>query len=278
MLTKLDHIVLICPDINAGLSTYETLLGRAPDWTTRKDGIATALFTLENTAIELLAPDGNSLARNRILELLDSSEGKLTSLAFRTDDIAKAHHVLGRRGLSPADIAKSDNTDQLSGKTRRWQRFRCDDAACAGIKTFIIENEHSMPGSEVGDSSVSRLDHLVINTPGPERAIAHYGARLGLRFALDRTIKAFHTRFLFFRIGGLTLEIIHRTDQDHDPAAEDTLWGLTWMVKDLSAAHTRLSKAGLTISEIRKGRKPSTEVFTVKSGTLGIPTLFIAAS
>ena len=117
---------------------------------------------------------------------------------------------------------------------------------------------------------------LVINTPNPERAVANYGARLGLRFALDRTAEQWKTRFLFFRLGGLTLEIINRLGQDQDPNDPDFIWGLTWETDDLEAAHARLTASGHDLSEIRTGRKPGTTVFTVRDRTQDVPTLFIA--
>ena len=129
--------------------------------------------------------------------------------------------------------------------------------------------------SEVSGGAVSALDHIVINTPNPERAAATYGARLGLRFALDRTAEQWQTRFLFFRIGNLTLEVIHRLGDAQDTAGPDRLWGLTWAVEDLDAAHARLGDADRDISEIRDGRKPGSRVFTVRDGTQGVPTLFI---
>ena len=76
--------------------------------------------------------------------------------------------------------------------------------------------------------------------------------------------------------GRLTLEIIHRLGEAHDVGADDNIWGLTWSVQNLDAAHDRLSKAGLNVSDIRKGRKPGSRVFTVRDGTLDVPTLFIS--
>ena len=278
MLTALDHIVLICTDIDIGVSTYSALLGRQPDWRSESPdtGTANALFRLENTALEIVAPHDSPVIAGRFAELLGGKEGRLTSLAFATDDIQDTRRILERRGLMPGDIARGQSRDISSKKSRNWSRFRCDDNACAGIKTFILSGEASVPFRSVPGGDVSSLDHVVITTPNPDRTIAHYGTRLGLRFALDRTIEAFKTRFLFFRIGGLTLEIIHRIDQDHDIGAHDAFWGLTWEVKNLAAAHARLSDAGLEISDIRTGRKPGSQVFTVRNRSLDIPTLFIA--
>ena len=146
----------------------------------------------------------------------------------------------------------------------------------AGIKTFILQLEGGFKTVSTDNSSVHTLDHIVINTPNPERAAATYGARLGLNLRLDRTAPEWKTRFLFFRLGGLTLEIVNRLDQDNDPQSNDRIWGLTWTVRDIDGARARLVEEGLECSEVRKGRKPKTRVFTVKSGTLGVPTLFIA--
>jgi catechol 2,3-dioxygenase-like lactoylglutathione lyase family enzyme len=280
MITKLDHFVLICPDIEAGVAAYETLLGAAPVWRAEDadGGSASALFKVDNTALELMAPLGEGPVGARLLEMLEETGPRLTSLAYEVADAGMAHHAFGRRGLLPSEIGDGASTDLGTGARRRWKRFRCSDDACGGVKTFILQYTDGllpdMDARRVG--AVSSLDHLVINTPNPDRAVALYGARLGLRFALDRTAEEWKTRFLFFRLGGLTLEVIHRLDGAHERDGPDRVWGLTWTVADLEAARARLGEAGLTVSEIRVGRKPGSRVFTVKDGTLGIPTLFIA--
>lgn len=280
MITKLDHFVLICPDIDAGVSAYETLLGAAPVWRAENagEGSATALFRVDNTALELMAPFKSGPVGGRLEEMLAETGPRLTSLAYEVADAGMARHAFGRRGLSPSEIGEGASRDIQSGATRHWTRFRCADDACGGVKTFILQHTGgTLPEMDArGAGAVSSLDHLVINTPNPERAVALYGARLGLRFALDRTAEEWKTRFLFFRLGGLTLEVIYRLDQTHERDGPDHIWGLTWAVADLEAARERLGEAGLTVSEIRVGRKPGSQVFTVKDGTLGIPTLFIA--
>ena len=183
---------------------------------------------------------------------------------------------LGRRGLAPSDITSGKSTDLDSGAVRTWRRFRLPDEQMANIKSFVLELGSSiLEWTEASTGAVTSLDHIVINTPNPDRAVATYGARLGLRFALDRTAEQWKTRFMFFRIGDLTLEVIHRLGDEHDAAGPDKLWGMTWAVEDLDAAHARLSQAGRDISDIRTGRKPGSRVFTIRDGTLGVPTLFI---
>ncbi len=277
MLTSLDHIVLVCADIDRGVSDYGVLLGHGPVWRAQSGGVRSALFRLSNTNLEIIAPEQGGPAEARMNEILEGRSGVLTSLAFAADDIDAAHHTLTRRGLSPSEVTDGESVDSLTNARRTWQRFRCADAACAGVKTFILQPQTgALPSPDRGPASAAALDHVVIHTPNPERNMAQYGARLGLRLALDRTAEAFKARFLFYRIGGVTLEAIQRLGVAADPSGPDEIWGITWKTPDIHAAHARLIAAGLNVSEIRTGRKPGTQVFTVKDGMLGIPTLFLS--
>lgn len=275
MITSLDHFVLVCPEIETATAEYKVLLGEDPVWRAETADTASTVFAVGNTAIELLAPNGDGETATKLREM--TKEGaRLTSLVYRSDDLAQDHHEMKRRGLSPDGINESESANDDSGATRTWQRFRVPDQIMAGIKTFVLQTDAPLVAPHPSPGSVSALDHLVINTPNPERAVANYGARLGLQFALDRTAEQWKTRFLFFRLGGLTLEVINRLGEAQDPEAPDHIWGLTWETDDLAAAHKRLEDAGLDVSEIRKGRKPGSEVFTIRNGTQGVPTLFIA--
>lgn len=277
MITALDHFVLVCPDIEAAVADYTALLGAAPEWRAEGDGSATAVFVTGNTALELLAPSGDGATAEKLRDLTRDG-ARLTTLVYRSDDLQADHHAMSRRGLAGSDISDGHSQHSGTGATRRWQRFRIPDERMAGIKTFVLAPDTPLSPPSAAPGAVTALDHLVINTPNPERAVANYGARLGLRFALDRTAEQWKTRFLFFRLGGLTLEIIHRLGETQDPAADDSIWGLTWETDNLATAHDRLSAAGVEVSELRTGRKPGTEVFTVRTHAQGIPTLFIAHS
>jgi len=253
MLSRLDHFVLLTRDFQSAVQDYQILLGFKPDEFANRHGYQTALFRTGNIGLEIMAPQSEA-ALSRTDEILSKSPSKLTSLAFGAADLAEAHRILGRRGGEPSEISSS---------------FRLSDKICAGVKTFIVSENPPPSGKNIC------LDHLVINTPNPDRAIAHYGARLGIRFALDRTNNDWGARFLFFKLDDIVLEVIHPAGQDHNLFAPDELWGLTWKVDNLAAHHERLSDQGIAISEIRTGRKPGTQVFTVKSHNDDIPTLFL---
>lgn len=274
MITGLDHAVLLVRDIEAGTKGYQTLLGRTPSWRAESDGAATAIFTLGNVSLELMAPAGTGEAGDRVRAALDKEGEGIASLAFAVDDIAQAHHRLTRLGLAPDDISSGESSDLASGRRLSWKRTRAT-ASTHGIRMFFIQRDEALPRShDAASAPVDALDHLVISTPDPERAAALYSARLGLDLKLDRTIDALGTRFLFLRRGGLVFEIIHRV-KDGRSDRPDKVFGLSWRTADLEAARARLIAAGVEVSELREGRKPGTRVFTPRTGTFGVPTIVI---
>lgn len=278
MISGVDHIVLLAPDIDAGAAVYSALLGRKPDWRAKTDdGVATALFQLGNSALELVAPSGDGASADRLRARITEEGPGLKSLAFRSTDLAGDHRAFTRLALSPTPIEDGESEDMARELRRTWRRFRTPPEAGAGVRWFFLEPlEGVLEPAEVPLGHVHALDHLVINTPNPDRAMALYGAKLGLRLALDRTAPEWGVRLIFFRTGGLTVEIAHRLGQAEDASGPDSFWGLTWRVGDIEAAHDRLAKSGFNISEVRPGRRPGTRVFTVRDGTMGVPTLFIS--
>lgn len=278
MITGLDHLVLLCPEIASGVAVYERLLGRKADWRAEVEGGgASALFRLGNTSLELLAPAGEGPLGQRLAELIEAKGPGLTTLAFGSDGLVADRETFVRRGLEPGDITSGHSRHAETGAERRWQSLRLPDEKAGGIKVFVVEpGEGALALAPAAADAVHGLDHAVVNTAAPDRALAFYGAKLGLRLAMDRTNPDWGVRLIFFRTGGLTIEIARRLSEPEDTGRPDTFWGLTWAVKDIEAAHTRLSASGFDISEIRKGRKPGSRVFTIRNGTMNVPTLFIA--
>jgi catechol 2,3-dioxygenase-like lactoylglutathione lyase family enzyme len=147
------------------------------------------------------------------------------------------------------------------------------DPGVHGLEVIVVSEVPSEP-LPVGPDRVTAIDHVVVHTADPERAIAHWRDRLGLRLALDRTFPERKLRLLFFRSGGLTLEYAHTLDESA-ARASDAVYGVSYRVHDLAAARARLVAAGLDVGEIRAGMKPGSTVATVRSGTAGVPTLLI---
>ncbi|MDP3738148.1 MAG: VOC family protein [Hyphomonadaceae bacterium] len=279
MITGLDHALIVCPSIDDGEAVYSALLGREPDWRSNDPGgSATIIFQLENTALEIMSPTGGGPLARRLHSMIDQDGPGLKSLIFATNDINEARAMMDRRALKPEEIVAGESVNQLGGKARYWSRVRLDDAATHGVRIFVLQRRQPdplivKPGKP--DAVVS-LDHVVINTANPERAVAFYGGRLGLRLALDRANPDWDMRLMFFRTGALTIELAHKISGGvgNQP---DKLWGLSWRVPDVDAAHARLEKANIAVTSVRAGRRPGTRVFSVRDGTLNTPTLILSA-
>ncbi len=275
MITSLDHIVLVTPDIEAGVHAYQTLLGVRPAWRTRGDGAASAMFTLANTSLELMAPDGDGAGAERVRAALKKDGEGLASLAVRVDDISRDHRRFDRVGLQPEAIADGQSVNALDGAALRWQRTRTATAATNGVRLFALQLDGERPRSQAsGAAPVTSLDHVVIATAQPDRAMALYGAKLGLEMIRDLSRPDWNARLMFFRCGDLIFEVMQRLDRAASDQP-DRLWGLSWRVADADAARARLAASGVDVSQVRDGRLTGTRVFTARNGTCGVPTLLI---
>jgi catechol 2,3-dioxygenase-like lactoylglutathione lyase family enzyme len=277
MITGLDHVVVLTADIDAAATAYQTLFARSPSWRNSGDGAARVLFTLDNTSLELMAPQGDGASADRIRAVLQAQGEGLVSLCFRTHDIEKMYRRLDRLTLRPEPVAEVESHDDISCATLSWRRTRAATEATRGIRMFFLEREKERPlAVRTTPASISSMDHVVISTADPERATALYGARLGLDMALDRSHPEWG-RLMFFRCGDLVVEIAHRPGKMAEDAP-DQLRGLCWRVADIEATHARLKADGIDVSDVRTGRKPGTRVMTVRNGTSGVPTLLVQPS
>ncbi len=127
-------------------------------------------------------------------------------------------------------------------------------------------------------AAFAALDHVVVQTRDAEATRAFYGDKLGLRLALDRTFEKRGVRLMFFRVGGVTVEVASRLEQTTDAAARDRLFGLAWQVEDADVARARLADLGVAVSVVRAGHKAGTRVFTIEGETHGVATLVIEPS
>jgi catechol 2,3-dioxygenase-like lactoylglutathione lyase family enzyme len=119
------------------------------------------------------------------------------------------------------------------------------------------------------------VDHVVVNTTDPTRAIGLWRDTLGLRLALDREFPARGLRMLFFRSAGVTLEVVSPIGAA--AAGDDLQHGVAYRVADLARVRARLLENGFDVSALRDGNKRGTLVATVRAGTEGVPTLLIEA-
>ncbi len=185
----------------------------------------------------------------------------LAKMVFATASLDGAERLLGRRAVP----------------TTRATLLEIDAAASHGTPIAPVERHQAPAPSPLScdeAAAIAELDHVVIRSPHPERAIAFYAGRLGLDLRLDRSNPQWGARLLFFRCGDLVVEIAHDLKKGVSDAP-DTLWGLSWRATDIAAAQARLKAAGVAVSEVKPGRRPGTEIVAVSSHTAGVPTILI---
>jgi catechol 2,3-dioxygenase-like lactoylglutathione lyase family enzyme len=273
MLTHFDHITIAARDLNAALDDYQRLLGRHPSWRGEYPdvGLVGAHFTLANSIIELIAPLPDRDEADGLRQWLASRGEGLQAIALRTDDADALRADLRERGLR-ASLPEEGQARATTGEVRRYRTVELSPQSTRGLSVFAVERASGdLPGApdEPAPDAALALDHVVIRSAAPAEAIALYRDGLGIRLALDRDFGG--ARMLFFRIGGVTLEVV----EDSQAGGADVFYGAAYRVRDIHAAHARLLASGLGLSDVRSGNKPGTQVFTVRSGTAGVPTLIL---
>jgi catechol 2,3-dioxygenase-like lactoylglutathione lyase family enzyme len=269
MIEGLDHIAIAVRDLDRAASGFEALLGRKPDWREEAAGARHAWFQLSNMALDVIQPDGPGESGDRVRAQIEAHGEGLWGLAFAVSDLDETRRVFARRGAAVGEPA-----DLLS--TSAWRLAFVDPAATHGVSIALAERSHRFHPKPGRADAVQGLDHVVINTANADRAVALYGARLGLDFRLDRSNPQWGSRLLFFRCGGAVVEIGAKLGGEISDGP-DRLSGLAWRVTEPDAVQARLASAGFDVSDVRSGRKPGTKVFTVRSGVVGAPTLMLSA-
>jgi catechol 2,3-dioxygenase-like lactoylglutathione lyase family enzyme len=275
MLTRFDHLTIAARNLDAAVGRYQQLFGFPPSWRGAHPELGThsALFALGNAWIELVAPQLGAAEAEGLHAWLDAHGEGLQAIAFGTDDAAACSAALRERGIraTPPQLGTAHGLD---GSARHYRTVELSPRQTRGLTLLIVERDAEQRSKLSAETAVSAdqcdaLDHVVVRTADPDAAVALYGHGLGIRLALDRMLGS--TRMLFFRVGGVTVEVVH------DPNAQpnDQLQGAAYRARDLDAMHARLQRAGFNTSEVRDGRKPGTRVMTVRDAPCRVPTLLL---
>ena len=280
MITGLDHVALAVNDLDAAIAGYTALLGRKPNWVGGDGGARHAWFQLPNMALDVITPHGEGAFGDTIRKHLAEHGEGIWALAFTVSDIEAATKLLGRRGLRGSAPGPVRSTHE-DGRKRYWTTSSLNPADTGGLTILLAAPPRdgvAWPLSEPLEdeaAAVTQLDHVVINTANPDRALAVYGAKLGLDLRLDRSNAEWGVRQLFFRCGDAVVEM-GASLKTPASDAPDRFGGLAWRVADPDAVQARIAAAGFDVSDVRTGRKPGTKVLTVRSGDPAAPALMIA--
>ena len=276
MISKLDHLIVAVNDLDEAERNYKKIFGVEPVWKGehKELGTANVIFNFKNTYFELLSSKGNGLGAELVNNSISENGEGLIGQALGTEDIKETRKLLAEKGFSISEPSEGVGENSINKEIRKWKNIFLPPELTRGIFSFIIQHTNgSLPQvEEYKISSISELDHVVINTNDADGFINIYKNIFNIRLALDKVIEHWNTRILFFRLHKTTIEVV---EQNHKEVEPDKLWGLAWGVKSIKDAHARLIKEGVEVTEIKQGIKEDTLVATIKSNTNNVPTLLI---
>lgn len=283
MLHSFDHVVIAVRDLPDATERYAALLGVAPCWRGRHPdaGTANALFRLANCYLELLTATGGGGLGGRIERILNERGEGLMAACFGTDDADAFAAAMRARGIDATDPQPGEGHSDDADRVRRWRVVHLPPKSARGLVLFAIEHDpesEALPVARPAEAArgvVRALDHVVVSSQDLDASAQIYGEALGLRLALDRRFEARGLRMLFYRVGGVTVEVVGTLEPAGDASEADRFGGLAYQVDDVELARRRLVGADFDVSEVRDGNKPGTRVATVRDHTCGVPTLLI---
>ncbi len=154
-----------------------------------------------------------------------------------------------------------------------WELTDVDDGSIDGLWSLAAPDEPTSPTVVHHPNRVSRIDHVVINTPDVRRTV---DALRGFGFSPRRTVDVPGTkrRQVFMWAGEAILEIVGPSPDPAGPsdpasAAPAAFWGLAMTTDDMEAAVAAL---GPMLSSPKDAVQPGRQIATVKTDDLGMGT------
>ena len=143
-----------------------------------------------------------------------------------------------------------------------WELTDIDDGSIDGLLSIATDTEPPEPIEH--PNRVSRIDHVVVNTPDLDRTI---GSLRGFGFSPRRTrdVPGADRRQVFLWAGETILEVVGPTEPAGTGPA--SIWGLALTTDDMEEAVALL---GDRMTEPKPAVQPGRHIATIKTGELGV--------
>jgi hypothetical protein len=281
---SIERIQICCSSALEAAEVYSIVFGLMPCWAgnyqlTEAGGVPieqgkSVWFALDNTTIELF----DTSAR-------DSNQG-LSSIVIENGEEPLSDSVYGslseRQTVYVSDSGADQHQTSFQSAIDDDNHYRYSLINRSTLVTSVVTSADSVASIAAAQRQINGVDHIVLYASNFERVDARFGAKgIGIRLALDQHVATWGGRMLFYRPSGLTLEVIIADSNDNRPKRAnkaDFFWGIAYSVDNLESVHKRLSELGVALSDVREGRKPGTQVCTLKSHSIGVPTLLVGST
>ena len=276
MINSIDHLIVCVNDLEEAEENYTTLFGFNPVFRGEHIDLGTknSIFNFKNTYLELLSSSGSGRGATFVNEALKKHGEGLAGMALNVNNVMDCLNYLRRKNyfVNEPIIGSEVNVD--NSLNRKWKSLFLPPELSRGLFLFLIEHTEGLLGlaDTFKDSSINKLDHIVINTNDGDGFIKVYRDVFKIRLSLDKVIEHWKKRILFFRTNSTTIEVI---ENNSSKDKSDNFWGLAWATKSIEESHKRLTDEGIEITPIKEGLKENTLVATLKSHTNNVPTLLI---
>ncbi len=272
MLIRVQNIFLATKNIEETSQKFSIFFRRKPNFIgqSRKLGIDIISFGLNKTNICLISPKNSGIWSEKLNNFLKNKGEGIFGINFFSNDFNNDYNNFVKNHLKVSGKIESsfEGNNDIEIK---FSFFNILDKTIESLNILVSSEIDFQDNKSSLKNNVSKVNQLVIQTEDPDTIKEIFEGKLSIRLALDKTFKKWAGRMLFFRLGGVTLEVI----EGKDIKQNSEYFGIGWHADNYNKCYNDLINDGFRLSEIRAGRKEGTLVSTLKEPILNIPTILI---
>ena len=274
MLSQIKNIFFVANDRKKSTEEFSLFFAKKPYFKgfSKELGIEINSFNLNNLNISIINTIGNGLWSKKIIAFKKNKKEGLFGLDFMSTDLDEEYKNLKKLGISLSERKKISFIDD-DKKIYRSDFFSIKENNISNLNISIGDESNFLREKEKSNASegIKSINQVVIKTKDSDKIINLFKENMKIRLALDKTFKEWSGRMLFFRINGITIEVVEGDNLEDS----NDYYGIGWHTDDFRRCYKSLVNNGFDLSKIRKGRKSGTLVSTLKNPILGIPTILI---
>ena len=272
MLTHFKSILITSENIEESHEQFHKLFGHNTSDISNDSDLKIYNHSLKNGSIELYENRSQKDIFYYSQMNKNNLDNGIQALSLVSNDIFEDHRKFKEMNLNISNIEEID-LNLRNKKNIKSTFFSLKKTNSSDLNLLIFDQDTALNDKgNYEDDTISKFNQIIIYTPDIEYLRDLFTEKLGIRLALDKVFNFGEKdiRMMFFRIGGVTLEVIENPDSE-----SLSYGGVGWHSENIYKCHKRLIDSNFDLSEIRKGRKPGTIVATIRNAPLKMPTIII---